>query len=162
AVLSGKNGEGKSSLLDAITWALWGEARGRLEDDRIHIGEREMLVDLTFEANGQEYRVIRKRTKGRSGAVDLFQVDADTGAQAPLSGGTVRETQAEIDRRVGMDYATFANSAFIAQGRADEFTRKSASDRKEILRKVLGLERYEQLSRRAKERRQAEVLELNQ
>ena len=45
-----------------------------------------------------------------------------------------------------MDYGTFINSAFILQGRVDEFTRKSALERKQILSEVLGLSHYEQLS----------------
>lgn len=159
ALLTGRNGDGKSSLLDAMTWALWGEARGRYEDDRIYLGEDEMLVDFEFELDGDVFQVIRKRTRGKaSGALDLFQVDRD-GYRMPRSGGTMRETQAEINARLRMDYATFVNSAFIAQGRADEFTRKSPADRKEIFRKILGLEFYEALSVRANDRRkEAETL----
>lgn len=153
AVLSGRNGEGKSALLDAMTWALWGEARGRLEDDRIHLAEQEMLVDFEFEASGDVFEVVRKRTRGRaSGALDFFQLGSD-GAKTALTGGTMSETEAEIVRRVRMDYDTFANSAFVAQGRANEFTRRTPRERKEIFRKVLGLERYEELSTRAAEQR---------
>ena len=151
ATLSGKNGEGKSALLDGITWALWGEGRGRVEDDRIFLGEGEMRVELEFEGEGDVFRVIRKRTRGRSaGHLDLFHVDADGQARV-LTGGTVRETQAELNRLVRMDAVTFMNSAFVAQGRADEFTRRNAGERKEVLRKVLGLERYEALASRANE-----------
>ena len=69
ATLAGKNGDGKSALLDAITWALWGEARGRVEDDRIRHGADDMRVELDFEVDGDPYRVIRKRTRGRSALV---------------------------------------------------------------------------------------------
>ena len=47
AVLSGKNGDGKSALLDSMTWALWGKARGRTEDDRIRLGAEHMSVELS-------------------------------------------------------------------------------------------------------------------
>ena len=103
ATLAGRNGDGKSALLDAITWALWGEARGRLEDDRIYLGEQDMRVELDFEVEGDVFRAVRKRTRGRSaGAVDLFQLDAN-GEPRALSGGTARETHAEINRRLRMD-----------------------------------------------------------
>ncbi len=44
ACLSGPNGAGKSSLLDAITWALWGKARSNSPDDLVHQGARNMQV----------------------------------------------------------------------------------------------------------------------
>ena len=152
ATLAGKNGDGKSALLDAITWALWGEARGRVEDDRIRHGADDMRVELDFEVDGDPYRVIRKRTRGRSGALDFFQVDGQGGLR-PITGGTSRETQAELNRRVHMDHQTFINSVFLVQGRSNEFTTQTPSKRKEVLRKVLGLDRYEELSRHAHERR---------
>ncbi len=152
ATLAGRNGDGKSALLDAITWALWGEARGRVEDDRIRHGADDMRVEFDFEVDGDRYRVIRKRTKGRSGALDLFQVD-DLGNRRPITGGTSRETQAELNRRLHMDHQTFVNSVFLVQGRSNEFTVQVPSKRKEVLRKVLGLDRYEELSRAANDRR---------
>ncbi|MGH9552821.1 MAG: AAA family ATPase, partial [Terriglobales bacterium] len=68
ACLAGPNGAGKSALLDAITWALWEEARAG-SDDLVRLGEREMWVDLAFSHEGQRYRVRRSRQKsaGKSG-----------------------------------------------------------------------------------------------
>lgn len=155
AVLSGRNGDGKSALLDAMTWALWGEARGRVEDDRIRLGEQEMLVDFEFEVSGDAFQVVRKRTRGRgSGALDFFMLDP-LGLKTSLTGGTISETQREINRRIRLDYQTFVNSAFVAQGRANEFTQKPPRERKEVFRKVLGLERYEELAQAANDRRRA-------
>jgi exonuclease SbcC len=65
ACLSGHNGAGKSSLLDAITWAVWGMARTRSDDDLIHLGQTEMQVSLDFEQDAQLYRIIRKRKAGK-------------------------------------------------------------------------------------------------
>ena len=48
ACLSGDNGNGKSALIDAITWALWGQARARSDDDLIHSGQGEMEVEFDF------------------------------------------------------------------------------------------------------------------
>ncbi|HEX6030122.1 MAG TPA: SMC family ATPase, partial [Tepidiformaceae bacterium] len=160
AVLCGPNGHGKSAMLDAITWALWGEGRGRLEDDRIHLGEDEMLVDFEFEASGDTFQVVRKRTRGRgAGSLEFLQLTAQ-GRRTPLTGGTISETQAEIIRKLRMDYDTFVNSAFIAQGRANEFTRKRPAERKEVFRRVLGLERYQALADAATERRKEAVADL--
>ncbi|MGH2608129.1 MAG: AAA family ATPase, partial [Tepidiformaceae bacterium] len=162
AVLCGPNGNGKSALLDAMTWALWGEARGRLEDDRIHLGEHDMLVDFEFESSGDLFQVIRKRTRGKAaGTLDFLQLKPE-GGRIPLTGGTVSETQAEIVRKLRMDYDTFVNSAFIAQGRANEFTKKRPAERKEVFRNVLGLGRYQEIAEAAGERRKDAVAALRE
>ncbi len=64
ACISGSNGAGKSSLLEAITWAIWGESRATAEDDVIYSGAKEVRVDFTFQSNQQKYRVIRTRIRG--------------------------------------------------------------------------------------------------
>ena len=80
ACLTGPNGAGKSSLLDAITWALWGRARAKRDDDMIYLNQNDMHVQLDFEQEGTIYRVIRKRSRRQRGvgSLDLFaQVDDD-------------------------------------------------------------------------------------
>lgn len=152
ACLSGENGAGKSTLLDALTWSLWGEARLKSDDDLIALGATEMEVDLTFALDGLDYRVIRKRSKGKRGQTWLdFQV-CDNGAWRSLSGAGVRETQESITRTLRMGYETFTNSAFLRQGHADEFTRKKPAERKAVLAEILGLSVYEELEAAAKER----------
>jgi exonuclease SbcC len=162
ACLSGGNGEGKSALLDAMTWAVWGEARKssgkrKPDDELIRIGTRHMEVTFTFDLEGTRYRVTRSFSKsatGKTTSSDLeFQVYAPADeTYRPLTGSTQRETQARIDDAVGLDYDTFINSAFLLQGRSDEFTQKSPSQRKEILVRILNLSRYEQLEDRARGR----------
>jgi len=162
ACLSGKNGQGKSALLDAITWAVWGEARkssGRRKPDEelIRIGTRHMEVAFTFDLEDERYRVTRTFTRSSTGKTtqsDLeFQLyEPDGGAYRPLTGPTQRETQERIDDTLGLSYDTFINSAFLLQGRSDEFTKKRPSERKEILANILNLSRYEALRRKASDR----------
>ncbi|NJL92614.1 MAG: SMC family ATPase [Anaerolineae bacterium] len=155
ACLSGANGAGKSALLDAITWALWGKARTRLDDDLIHLGQAEMSVTLDFQQDGHLYRVSRSRrlmrkrdNSGRgqgTSTLTLFGWDDALQAFGVISGG-VRETQLQIDRLLRMNHDLFVNSAFLQQGRADSFTMQTPAERKRILSEILGLaqwERYE-------------------
>jgi DNA repair protein SbcC/Rad50 len=153
AVLTGDNGHGKSALLDAITWALWGRARGRSVDELIHSGASEMEVEFEFALDEQHYRVIRKRQRrGRSGVSDLqFAVLAGEGFR-PLTERSVSETERLIERTLRMSYETFTNSSFIQQGRADSFTTNSPAERKRILAEILELGYYDELESRAKER----------
>jgi exonuclease SbcC len=156
ACLCGANGHGKSALLDAITWCLWGKARGRVQDDLISYGADEARVELEFQARGTPYRAIRRHARGggrRRQAVTDLQLQVLEGEDShPITGNSVRETQAKIELLLGMDYDTFINSAFLLQGRADEFTNRTPAERKEVLAKILGLTTYERLQDRAKGR----------
>ncbi|HEY0070499.1 MAG TPA: SMC family ATPase, partial [Chloroflexia bacterium] len=156
ACLAGENGAGKSALLEAMTWALWGRARDRMMDDElISKGATEMEVDFHFGMGDEHYRVIRKRArKGNAGTTMLDVMVSDSGEESSwksISGATVRESQHRINQSLKLDYETFINSAFILQGRADEFTVKNPADRKRILADILGLAQYDMLEEAAKE-----------
>ena len=163
AVLTGDNGHGKSALLDAITWALWGRARARSVDELIHAGAAEMEVEFEFQLDEHQYRVIRKRQRrGRTGYSDLqFAILAD-GGYKPLTERSVTETERLIERTLRMSYETFTSSSFIQQGRADTFTTNSPAERKRILAEILELGYYDELEARARERfkaREAQLLD---
>ncbi len=153
ACLAGENGAGKSALLDAITWALWGEARLKSDDDLVALGATEMMVELEFTLDGQDYRVIRRRIRGKRGGQSQLDFQVRDGNEwRSLTPGGIRETQQLIIRTLRMDYEMFANSAYLRQGRADEFTRKEPAKRKQVLADILGLSIYDELEGRAKER----------
>ncbi len=156
ACLCGANGHGKSALLDAMTWCLWGNARTGTQNhsDLIAYGESECRVELDFLAQGQAHRAIRRRRRAGQGRteVDLFILDAAEQARS-ISGNSVRETNWKIQNLVGMDYNTFVNTAFLLQGRSDEFTRKTPAERKAVLSSVLDLSLYESLQASAGARR---------
>ncbi|MCJ8281732.1 MAG: exonuclease subunit SbcC [Rivularia sp. ALOHA_DT_140] len=149
ACICGSNGAGKSSLLEAITWVVWGESRANIEDDIIHTGAKDVRVDFTFEANGETYRVIRTRRRGSRSALE-FQIETEEGFKSLTSKG-LRATQEEILNHIKLDYDTFINSAYLRQGRADEFMLKRPSERKEILAELLKLNQYDDLEDKAKE-----------
>ena len=152
ACLAGENGAGKSALLDAITWALWGRSRAKRDDELIHLGEDEMAVEFTFDLREQTYRVLRQRKAGKRGSTLLdFQV-RDVGRWRSIAESGVRATQEKIERVLRLDHETFVNSAFLRQGRADEFTVKTPAERKRVLGEILGLDRWTVYEEQAKER----------
>ena len=136
ACLTGDNGHGKSTLLDAMTWALWGKARARRDDDLPTLRAAEERRGPAFPA-------------AAGGA------DGEDGAWQLLDDGNLNERQALITRTLRLDYETFVNSAFLLQGRADSFASKTPGERKQILSDILGLSRYDLYEQRAKEEAQA-------
>ncbi len=167
ACLSGQNGQGKSALLDAMTWALWGEARKssgshKPDEELLRIGAHRMRVELIFDVEGARYRVLRGYARSASGKTSKPELelhllgDSENLDQGkPLTRASIRETQEVLDELLGLDYSTFINSAFLLQGRSDEFTKKRPNERKDILARILNLDRYEQLSLAARDQERA-------
>ncbi len=158
ACIAGLNGAGKSSILDAMTWALFGKCRSRSDDDVVNraayrVEEGAMAeVYFTFALEDQVYRVIRRKRLGRSGELELQLATADGGWKS-LSEGKMRETQGAIEQLLHMSYDVFVNASFLIQGRADEFTTKTPNQRKEILADILGVSQWERYRVAAADRR---------
>lgn len=168
ACISGHNGAGKSSLLDAFTWSLFGEARGK-GADVINLSQdvKAAEVALTFAYEGNVYRVQRTLPRGKPTVLE-FQILDDgrqimdhrlssvvNGRWRPLTEKTTRETQARIEQTLQLDYETFINASFFLQDKADQFTQKKASERKAVLSSILGLEIWDVYKERTAERRKA-------
>ena len=157
--LSGKNGHGKSALLDAMTWALWGQARktsgtSKADEGLVHLGQKHMLVIFDFEINGIAYRVRREFVKTQSNpfsALD-FGIVKDDETFTTLTDKTIKATQTKLEKTIGITYESFINSAFLRQGQANEFSKKSPKERKDILATILQLERFEDLKKIALEK----------
>lgn len=159
ACISGSNGAGKSSLLDAFTWALFGQARKR-DDSVINLQSSLAEVALVFEYEGNTYRVQRTLPKGKTTRLEFQIREPQAGKWKVLTGETLRNTQDTIEHTLRLDYETFVNASFFLQGKADQFTQQRASDRKRILGSILGLEVWENYRQRVIERRRAAESEI--
>ncbi|HEX2977822.1 MAG TPA: SMC family ATPase [Candidatus Babeliales bacterium] len=151
--LNGKNGHGKSALLDAITWAVWGQARktsGTVKPDAqlMRLGQSHMLVIFEFQFNGQRYRIRREyaETAGKPyAALDFGIIDPQTDKIHSLTDKTIRLTQEKIESMLGLSFDSFVNTAFLRQGQSNEFSKKTPKERKDILASILNLNQYDQL-----------------
>lgn len=152
ACISGQNGAGKSSLLDAITWNLFGQARGKTNDIiNLHQDVKAAEVALTFQHENTTYRIQRTLPRNKSTVLE-FQIKSGD-KWKPLTEKTTRDTQARIEGTLRLDYETFVNASFFLQGRADQFTQQNASKRKDVLSNILGLGAWEIYKARTAERR---------
>lgn len=148
--IMGRTGAGKSSIIEAMTTALFNRARssdskGTGLDDLIKTGEDELEVDFEFETDGMDVRVIRRRSR-TAHELELY-IDGVSHTEK------IRETQAKLESIVRMNYDTFLDTICVGQGKSDAFMRKPPNERKEILTKILGLDRYDVLHEVAKEMR---------
>ncbi|WP_374685673.1 AAA family ATPase [Promineifilum sp.] len=159
ACISGLNGAGKSSILDAITWALFGKCRVVSDDNLVNRaappGEAAEVVFI-FELEGAIYRVIRRKAIGKTTTLELH-VRGDEGEGEArwrvLTESKLRETEAAIEALLRMNYDLFTNASFLLQNKVDEFASTGATRRKQILAEVLGVDRWNEYKERATERR---------
>jgi exonuclease SbcC len=169
ACVSGSNGAGKSSLLDAITWALFGQARRR-DEALINLQSDVAEVTLAFSYEDADYRILRSLRRGKTGILELQTrptakaasepLPLDQGAWKPLTERTLKETQSRIEQILRLDYDTFVNASFFLQGKADLFAQQTPARRKEVLGNILGMEIWEIYKARAAEKRRRQEAEL--
>lgn len=142
----GPIGSGKSSMLDAVTFALYGktpviESRTR---SLIHQLADVAQVQLIFEVDGQIWRVQRAiRRKGQS-QHKLERLDDDRPDAIVIETITQeRPTNARIAELLGLDFGAFCRSVMLAQNRFAEFLKATPTQRNEVLKGVFGYERFE-------------------
>ena len=161
ACISGSNGAGKSSLMDAITWSLFGNARRRDEaiiNTHPEVKAAEVVFEFAYEGN--IYRIQRTMPRGKTQDLQfqIFKGNPDaaepsSGDWSPLTESSNRETQARIERTLRLDYDTFINASFFLQGKADQFTQNRPPERKRILGSILDLDIWERYKEEAAEQR---------
>lgn len=167
ACITGQNGAGKSTILDGITWALFGKSRVKSDDDIVNrIAVRNGAaaeVEFIFELEGAIYRIIRRKVAGKTSELEFHaRVMGDGSEQWKVrTEAKVRETQAEIEKLLRMNYDVFTNASFLLQGKADEFTTKTPDKRKEILAEILGVSLWDSYKELATERRKETESEVN-
>ena len=148
ACIAGANGAGKSSVLDAITYALFGKAR-KTDETIINLQSETAFIELVFQYETNLYRVQRTNPRGKTTLLEFQIALPDSGDETGsnswkvLTERTVRDTQKKIEDTLRLDYDTFINAAFFLQGKADHFTQQTPSRRKAILGSILGLDAWE-------------------
>ncbi|WP_456846419.1 AAA family ATPase, partial [Cellulomonas sp. P5_C6] len=175
-LLEGPTGSGKSTLIDAIVFALYGKvASSEASEERLRSAyapdDTESVVDLVFEVPSGVYRVRRtpayQRAKRRgagtttaNATVKAWRLPAGAeldpaGLDAvgvPL-GNRLDEIGAEIQKAVGLDRTQFVQTIVLPQGEFAHFLRAKPEERRGLLQKIFGTEVYERLQQRLAEMR---------
>lgn len=152
AAIVGENGAGKSSLLDCMMFALFGTVYGGNMDWILSTGVDEGYASLEFDFDGHSWKVTRTRTRNRRTVAQLARWDDDAYNWNVIAEGSIRAVDLEIERLLRVDEAAFRATVMLAQNEAAAFSSATPAERKEILGKIVGLDRYSRLAEAAKER----------
>lgn len=146
------NGSGKSAIMESILWCLYNKSRATTMDDVITWGENKCEVALQFSHGDGDYLVKRVRMRNTStSTVDLFTLD-ENGKWKSLSGSTSGETNDRIVNLLKIDYKTFVNSAYFRQNDISEFATSEASKKKEILKSIVDISKWDSFEKDAKKK----------
>jgi exonuclease SbcC len=151
----GPNGSGKTTILEAIAWALYGNPAARGTRDSIRNSRAEgrtpVKVELEFELAGHAYRVVRGLT-----TAECFLDGGDAPIAATITGVTDL-----LQRRLGMTRAEFFHTYFTGQKELDVMAGLGPTERARFLSRVLGYDRLSGAQELARERRRALLAEIN-
>lgn len=142
-VIYGHNGAGKSSIIDAIKFALFGEKRGSSVADLVKRGAQDMEVTLDFDIGPHEYTVTRMMSMGKSGVKSR---DATLSEDKSELARTVSSVDDAVSGILGIDKDTFLNSVFVEQGEIDSLISKTRAERENTFSRILGLTLLKQYS----------------
>ncbi len=153
--IQGPTGSGKSSLLDAVMYALYGQTPrlGKVGHEAlISQGERALSVSLEFESGGERYRVAR--AKGRKQSDNEVRFEKWQGERfVGLTETKKAHTQGAIEAAVGLSFESFTRAVVLPQGQFDRFLRGTGKERQELLGALLELDHYKRMFERASEKK---------
>ena len=147
SLIVGENGAGKSSIFEAITFALFKVYSAKTITDLVrsnkNIGDKiEMMVKLTFYTNNHEYRVERGVTLAKSSKSTSELYKITNGNEEIIASGN-KAVDNEIEIILSMDSSTFLNAIHIRQGEIADLIDKTPATRKKLIGKLLKLEELE-------------------
>jgi exonuclease SbcC len=143
-VLVGHNGAGKSAIMDAIIFSMFGEKRRDSIEKLQKEGENQTYVKTSFEINGKLYHTVKKI---QNGATKGHEITDDSGS---LLAKSATEAVKKIKELIDLDYNDLRIASIVP---ADELTRitTEASELRSLIDKVMGAEKYSKLEKLLKE-----------
>lgn len=160
--LVGPTGSGKSSIIDGITFALYGSV-ARYDDERLVapvINQRSAraLVDLVFTVGDDWYRVFREVSRTSRGGATVKEARLERGDADIATGGTTevvasgKAVSAEVEQLLGLSFGQFTTCVVLPQGEFARFLHETPARREDLLKRLLDLGLYDAIGQRARSR----------
>ncbi len=167
--ITGDTGSGKTTILDAITLALYGRIhRNKDANEVMTYGEVESLAEVEFESHSGIYRASWKMHRAHRKADGnlitkryLYKYDSQSGQFKSIA-DKVREVDEGVEVASGLDYDRFCRSVLLSQGDFAAFLKAGERERSDLLERITGREIYTKLSKAAFERHKLEQENLDQ
>ena len=159
-LITGDTGAGKTTIFDAVCFALFGEVSGEVRESGTLRSdyakpEQESQVVFRFEQNGLEYVITRTPAHERPKLRGTGTIKQPAGAQLKLPDGVIIDGEREVTRRVeeilGLDRSQFKQMAMIAQGEFLKLLLANTKDRSAIFRKIFATGLYSELQERLRQ-----------
>lgn len=155
-LITGPTGAGKTTIFDAISFALFGDVSGKTREkgslrSDFASSTEDTYVELRFEHKGRNYRVFRapkyerakKRGEGTTTSPEVAELYIED--QPPIV--VINEVNRKVEEILGLTYNQFKQISMIAQGEFLELLVASSKDRVEILRNIFKTNQYEKLQK---------------
>lgn len=173
-VISGTTGAGKTTIFDAICFALYGTASGQDRNDTKMLrsdfanDDVHTEVEFVFEIRGKKYRVLRRLPhvkKGRKTATgekyELFEIQS--GQEIPtVERQRVSDINKKLEEIIGLTYDQFSQIVMLPQGEFRKLLTSKTENKEEILRKIFKTSRYGEMAEKLEERKRQADLQLNE
>ena len=140
SVIVGENGAGKSTILEAISFALFKQHTGKRIDDLVRNNANSMSVELEFTSNNRDYRIVREKKSSLKSS--LFKKTSSEGSYVHVCTGD-KEVASEIRQILDIDSDLFLNAIYIRQGEIAELVDKTPAEKKQLIGKLLGIDSLE-------------------
>lgn len=152
--ITGPTGAGKSSLLDAMTFALYGLTlrSGKIAGEVVSQGAQALKVSFRFAVRGGEYRATRTWRYRPSTPETKVLLEKKGGSGWETVESRALAAQKAIETLLGMDFDTFTRVIVLPQGQFDAFLKGDPAKRRELLRQLAGLDVFERMRQAASER----------
>ena len=140
SVIVGENGAGKSTILEAISFALFKQHTGKKIDDLVRNNSNAMSVELEFNSNGREYKIVRQKKSALKSS--LFKKTSPDSGYVHICTGD-KEVSSEIRQILDIDSDLFLNAIYIRQGEIAELVDKTPAEKDQLIAKLLGIDSLE-------------------